>query len=339
MRRVVLSGLAERVVDAGRRVSSQVYEFIALLVEFDRSGEWAFDGARNCARWVAERLDVEVSTAREWLRIGRALDELPVIHQLFANGELSYSKVRALVRVAEIDTEAELCAIAARTTAGRLPGELAAWLVRHERPARTRARQHAATGLRWRVEPDAMVRFSGCLPPAAAGAICAAIDQHVMRSRRGRHGSTPVLFAPPTDRWLSLAQQRAYALADLLTNGSSGLVAELVVHIRGDGCFLDDGTPIDDHAVARLLPGAFVRALIYDAERRPVSVSTRRRFPTPRQKRLVKARDRVCVDCGSAELLQYDHEPDYTVTRRTHTDEVRLRCTPCHSKRHQTVDS
>ena len=123
-------------------------------------------------------------------------------------------------------------------------------------------------------------------------------------------------------------------LLAVLTGGGSRVVTEVVVHVRGDGCTLDDGTPVAESAVARLLSEAFIRVLIHDAERRPINASGRRRHPTTRQKRVVRQRDGACVDCGSTDLLRYDHDPDYQQTHHTTIDELKLRCAPCHHKRH-----
>jgi hypothetical protein len=57
-------------------------------------------------------------TAREHVRVARALRELPVIRGEFGAGRLSYAKVRALTRIATPETEAGLAEIAA----GRWPG-------------------------------------------------------------------------------------------------------------------------------------------------------------------------------------------------------------------------
>jgi hypothetical protein len=131
-----------------------------------------------------------------------------------------------------------------------------------------------------------------------------------------------------------MPQQRADALLAIVTGGGANLTAELIVHIRGDGCTLDDGTPIADNVVARLVPEAFLRLLLHDAERRPINASGRQRHPTDRQKRVVRERDRVCVDCGSTTLLQYDHDPDYEQTKHTIVEELRVRCWRCHKARH-----
>ena len=146
--------------------------------------------------------------------------------------------------------------------------------------------------------------------------------------------------APPTPEersaWPILAQQRADALVALLTNGGANILTEVIFHVRGDGCTLDDGTPVPDHAVARLLPTALIRMLIHDAERRPINASRRQRIPTTRQKRVVRERDQRCIDCGTTDLIQYDHEPDYDITRHTIIEELRCRCSRCHRTRHQT---
>src|SRR5215471_7879122 len=108
------------VVAAGERWSSGQRRLVRLIAELDASGEWATDGAATCAHWVAAALDVEVSTAREWLRIGHLLGRLDVIDAAFAERRISYSKVRTLTRVATVDNQTELCELAQRVPAGRL---------------------------------------------------------------------------------------------------------------------------------------------------------------------------------------------------------------------------
>lgn len=102
-----------------------------------------------------------------------------------------------------------------------------------------------------------------------------------------------------TEPWPSLSQQRSDALLALLSGGGSNVTTEVVFHVQGDGASLDDGTPVSESAVIETLGGSFVRAIICNAEGQPVNASSRRRNPSTPQKRVVKARDRSCVDCGS----------------------------------------
>ena len=324
------SGAREAVVEAGQRWAAGQHRLVRLVAELDDSLEWALDGAPTCAHWIADALDVEVCTAREWLRIGRALRALPTIATAFEVRDLSYSKVRTLSRVATSTNEAELCRIAERVPAGRLACTLASWLQRHETPERTAARHTAATGLTRRLEPDGMGMTTLRLPPLEHGALAAAIDAKVLVSQSSSRAS-----ADTSGRWPSIAQQRAHALLELLREGGASIATEVIVHVRGDGCTLDDGTPITDHAVARLLPEAFIRLLITEANRLPINASGRHRHPTARQQRVARARHgNRCVDCGSTDLLEDDHVPGYAENHQTLVDQLEPRCFNCHHERH-----
>ncbi|MGI9611818.1 MAG: hypothetical protein ACR2QO_02835, partial [Acidimicrobiales bacterium] len=201
-----------------------------------------------------------------------------------------------------------------------------AWMNNTSNPDELEAHQHTARSVAWRTEPDGMTTFTLRLQTLTAGILIAVLTSIVLRAKPGR--------CERTGRWPSLAQQHADALHQLLITDLD-LTTELIIHVRGDGCTLDDGTPIADTIVERIAPTSFVRALIHDAQARPVNASTRRRHPTARQKRVVKERDQTCVDCGSDLLLEYDHTPDYTMSKRTTTNELTLRCAPCHHQRHQ----
>jgi hypothetical protein len=110
-------------------------------------------------------------------------------------------------------------------------------------------------------------------------------------------------------------------------------VFEIVLNVRGDGCTLDDGTPIAETVVERIAPHAFLRALIHDAERHPINASGRHRHPTDRQKRVVHERDRHCR-CGATEFLEYHHDPPFEATHRTVVEELWLKCRDCHRADH-----
>ena len=328
------SSMRSAVVDGAQRLSLDMSTYLLLLVDFDMSGEWAFDNSPSCAHWVADRADIEVCTVREWLRVGHALRGVDEVARRFADGRLSYSKVKALTRLADADNQHELCAIAERVPASLLAEALARWLKDHTSADDLAKRHRAATRLSWRLDVDGMIVGSFRYPPEVFAILKALVDAQVARAVRGQRATAGESKSLRVNKWPSLAQQRADALIALITAGDSRFVTEIVLHVRGDGCTLDDGTPIADSVVERLASGAFLRALIHDAERRPINASSRRRHPTPRQKRVIHERDRRCVDCGATDLLRYDHEPAYEQTRHTVVEEVEIRCAPCHYKRH-----
>lgn len=302
---------------------------VGVAVDFAESKEWMATGAATAAHWIAAVADIEVGTAREWIRVGRRLRGLPKIADAFENDLVSYSKVRALSRLANQSNEEELLAIAASVPAGQLGRALAAWVSRTSGDAELERHQHQHRSVTWRAEPDGMVAFAMRLPPLLAGRLEAELTTRVMRSRPAMDRGVMSI-----EDWPTLAQQHADALEQLLADGAGSVSVEVVLHVRGDGCTLDDGTPIPGSVVERVAPDGLVRALIHDAEGRPIDASARQRHPGARQKRVVKERDRNCVDCGATSLLEYDHVPDFTVTGHTKVDELVLRCAPCHHRRH-----
>lgn len=323
-----------RLIELGRRLNDAQYELVIAAAAFASGDEWR-DHAPAAAHWIADHLDVHLGTAREWIRIGTSLTELPSIDDAFGQGRLSYSKVRVLSRVATPDNERELLEIAETVPASQLAAELAQWSNRHEDPVEREARHRRHRRLTTWIDPDGMVSGFFRLPPGQGGLVMAAI-RAMVRRRAVRRGEVPGAQDAPAGAptWPTLPQQRADALVECITGGDAQLSTEIVLHVRGDGCSFDDGTPLPMTTVERFAPDAFFRALIHDTEGRPVNVSRRRRHPDARQRRLVKERDRVCVDCGSTELLEYDHVPDHSSTGHTTPDELQLRCAPCHHRRH-----
>ncbi|MDZ7733738.1 MAG: DUF222 domain-containing protein [Acidimicrobiia bacterium] len=122
-----LDRLEAEIVEVAAGMAAWRVRLLALVGEFDARGGWVGSGAVSCARWLADLLDVEVSTAREHVRVARALRELPAIRAGFEKGSLSYAKVRHLTRVATPGSEEELVGLAHEHAAGELAAVLAAW--------------------------------------------------------------------------------------------------------------------------------------------------------------------------------------------------------------------
>jgi len=97
-----------------------MYRFLTDLREFDERGGWHTQGASSCAHWLAWRVGCDLVTGRERVRVARRLGEFAVIGDALRRGEVSYSKVRALVRVATPENEALLLDHARLMTASQL---------------------------------------------------------------------------------------------------------------------------------------------------------------------------------------------------------------------------
>jgi hypothetical protein len=101
-------------------IAAATCRWLELICEFDRRAGYEAWGFHSCGAWVAWRCSVDPRSAREHVRVARALDELPLVHERFSRGELSYSKVRAITRIATAEIEHELVEMARWATAAQL---------------------------------------------------------------------------------------------------------------------------------------------------------------------------------------------------------------------------
>ena len=81
-----------------------------------------------------------MNAAREKVRVAHALKQLPLISASFATGELSFSKVRAVTRIADPENEKELLELARYATAAQVEKLVRAY----RRVGRLEEREHAA---------------------------------------------------------------------------------------------------------------------------------------------------------------------------------------------------
>ena len=112
--------LDRAIVTLAARLNGVTHDFLILVRRFDERAGWLGWGFESCADWLHWRCDLSLSAAREKVRVAHALKVLPAIAMAFARGELSYSKVRALTRVARLENEDALLEFALRTTAARV---------------------------------------------------------------------------------------------------------------------------------------------------------------------------------------------------------------------------
>ncbi|MGZ4735777.1 MAG: DUF222 domain-containing protein [Acidimicrobiia bacterium] len=98
-------------------IAAATCRFLLLIGEFDDRGGWRTWECLSAAHWLSWKCGMSTRTAREHVRVAHALQELPVMTEAFAAGQLSYSKVRAMTRVATPKTERDLVEVAKHGTA------------------------------------------------------------------------------------------------------------------------------------------------------------------------------------------------------------------------------
>lgn len=112
--------LKEQICSLAGRLAAATYAWLVMIAEFDRRSAWSGSGITSCAHWLAWSCSMSPATAREHVRVARVLVGLPLVSAAFAAGTLSYSKVRALTRVASETDEATLLRLATAESASQL---------------------------------------------------------------------------------------------------------------------------------------------------------------------------------------------------------------------------
>ena len=181
-RRAMGTSLGDRIAEQAYQLDAAMHRLLTDLRDFDAAGHWSDAGAASCASWLAWRVGWDPGTAREHVRVARALGTLPLVDAALAAGRLSYSKVRALTRVATPATEAALVDDALRTTAAQLEvicrklravqrlGAMSADEVRARRMVTRRERD------------DGMAVIEAVLPADEAAAVWAALEREATRA-------------------------------------------------------------------------------------------------------------------------------------------------------------
>ena len=116
-RRKRLDALADDIATLAASIAASTNKLLAAIREFDAERGWALQGAKSMAVWLCWRTGCAIHTAREWVRCARALGGLPKIDEAMGKGAVSYSKVRAMTRVAAPENE-DLLLDQAKTASG-----------------------------------------------------------------------------------------------------------------------------------------------------------------------------------------------------------------------------
>jgi hypothetical protein len=267
---VPLERLEAQICELAGQLAAATCRFLLLVGDFDERQGWASWDMPSCAAWLAWKCQLAPGTAREHVRVARALRALPLITAEFAAGRMSFAKVRALTRIATCDTEADLTELAQPMTAGQLDRFVAA----HRRVSHSDDIRGTATRrLTYRVEDDGSLALSVHLP-AADGAVLlqalrAACDDlehphHEHDHDREAAADVPAEAPPPGEK------QTPTRLADALVDIAAGVLAgkiasaanpdiyQVIVHVGPEALTADLGqdqpaSPVEPSAAGRLL--------------------------------------------------------------------------------------
>ncbi len=90
--------LGQEIAVLAMHIDAATHRLLECIRQFDEECGWEAQGAVSCAHWLVWRIGLDPATAREKVRVSRALGKLPVIDGALKAGKLSYAKVRALTQ-------------------------------------------------------------------------------------------------------------------------------------------------------------------------------------------------------------------------------------------------
>jgi len=220
--------MGEEIAALAARIDAATYELLALIRKFDEQEGWNC-GFLNCAQWLTWRIGLAPSAARERVRVARALSDLPLMSEAMKRGELSYSKVRALTRVARPDTEKRLVELGKAGTAAHAERAVRAWRrIDRTLEARDDEVRDASSHVGTHLDENGMLVIRGRLAPEAGEILLKALKAASDKLYAEQKEDLPPVGKVRADALTLVAES---ALKGGLDPGSSGDRYQVVVHV------------------------------------------------------------------------------------------------------------
>jgi hypothetical protein len=300
-----LDELQEQITELSGHLNAANYRWLCLIAEFDCRRGWCDGALHSCAHWLNFKCGLDLGAAREKVRVSHALAKLPKIAAAMARGELSYSKVRALTRVAVEATEEYFLMIALHGTAYHVET-----LVRHyrrtlqvEELARDASQQENRRFSYWYDEDGSLV-FKGRLPALPGAALIKAMEAAMEEL------PTSDIDAQWSETDAHRPIRRADALAllaeNFLNQGARDLNTadrfQVVVHVadetlRGNApgrCEIENGPSVAAETARRLACDASIIKVAENEQGEILDIGRKTRSIPPSIRRGLNSRDKGC---------------------------------------------
>ena len=280
------------------------------------------------------------------MRTAQALRALPKISSAFAEGRVSYTKVRALTRVANAENEELLLSHALRAPACEIEERVRQMRnVAPESSAQARRAFERRMLTAWRDEARGTVRMTLEVPIEDGELILKAIDCAVIWGEATPELGPDVIGESNSTAWRAQQADALVAIAKSYLDGGhsteGGSTADhyqMVIHadaesLRGGAGRAD--LPID--TVKRLLCDCSLVTVVENEHGTPLDVGRKQRVvPTPLRRALC-SRDRRCrfPGCHRTRYLDAHHVHHWIDGGETILDNLALLCTHHHRRLHE----
>ncbi|MBS3746623.1 MAG: DUF222 domain-containing protein [Wenzhouxiangellaceae bacterium] len=172
-----LHQIESEITELAAHIHAATYRLLELVREFDEREGWGGPGLKSCAHWLNWKCGIGLGAAREKVRVAHALKNLPEISDAFRRGMVSFSKVRAMTRVAMPENEEYLLMIARHGTASHVEH-----LVRQFRKVKRiealehENRRHMLRELNWHIDDDGSYVIRARLTPEQGERVVKALE-------------------------------------------------------------------------------------------------------------------------------------------------------------------
>ena len=300
-RQAETAGLGDAIAELAARIQAATYELLVMVRQFDEREGWG-GGFKSCAHWLNWRTGLAMGAAREKVRVARALAELPRLSNAMRRGRLSYSKVRALTRVATPETEERLLDFARCATAAHVERLVRAWRhVDRIAAAEDDRRCHESRHLEVWVDDDGMLVVRGRLSPEVGAVVQRALEAASDRLYHDADDKAEVSVGQRRADALGLVAESA--LAGELDRGTAGDRYQVVVHVEADGLgdeavagqsALEDGIGVSAETSRRLACDASRVVMTHARDGTVLDVGRKTRTIPPAIRRALASRNRRC---------------------------------------------
>jgi hypothetical protein len=335
--------LVQEIAELAARVDAATHRLLTCIRQFDQSNEWHAQGAVSCAHWLSWRIGLDLGTAREKVRVSRALGALPLIDEAFREARLSYAKVRAMTRIATVANETALLELALSATGAQLER-----ICRGCRQALTadQAPSHEERSVRRRQLPGGMVKLEIVLAPDEADLLMRAIDcsRQVDAEQRGDVSAETSAESKWPSRADGIVTLAAGYLAGNAGTSTGGDHYQVSIHVDQDplapdgtmAATLEDGSHVSAETFRRIACDCGLVAMTGNGDA-PLGVGRRTRSISPALRRALRLRDRGCVfpGCRNDRFLHGHHVQHWLHGGETNMDNLIQLCSHHHQLVHE----
>ena len=343
--------LEQAVAELSAQIDEAEHRLLTLVREMDRRKRHAQHGMASMAQWLSWRVGLGPVAAREKVRVAKALGDLPEIDAALARGEVSYSKVRAMTRIATPQNESALLHIAKQGTAAQLEKICRG-------VAQVTARRDGADGperwVRTRTDSDGMVVVEARLHADEAALVMKALEV----ARAASAEASPSDDEPPQKGTIAERELRERTSVEALIDVAESYLAGPRVDARPGGerhqllvCVKEDalmpsgvsaelaptGAQVPPETLRRMACDASVTEVSVDPEGTPLDVGRKTRTIPPAIRRALVVRDGGCrfPGCTNQRWLDAHHLEHWVDGGVTSRDNLALLCHTHHESVHE----